>query len=347
MQRSKVIKTIILALCFTLALTCATGGKMLSKPPVPQPVARPDITIVVNGQETEYPVPPVIEQDRILVPVRDLAEQLGAKVEWLETQNRVVINNVKDRVEITIGEKSAYINGQKADMDVPARIIENRTFVPLRFISETLAAEVTWLPEERTVLIEFESPVKPVGGNIRLNNFIYSSGQLVVTGVARVWEANVLYEVTDQDGEVLFNGFTTASIGAPEWGDFTFSVDGDLSEAHVLRVFSESAKDGSKMDVVEYFLKPFGTAKVLAQEPGSILVEGILDGYSQQPVQFYFALSPETIITDDNNNQLEETDLKPGDQLQIWISYPGLVLESWPARAKAGKIIKLSENLES
>ncbi|MGI5910967.1 MAG: hypothetical protein ACOX6E_00080 [Syntrophomonadaceae bacterium] len=42
-------------------------------------------------------------------------------------------------------------------------------------------------------------------------------------------------------------------------------------------------------------------------------------------------------------NGYSRIDLKPGDELQIWISYPGLVLESWPAQAGAGKIAKMSE----
>ena len=190
------------------------------------------------------------------------------------------------------------------------------------------------------------SSIKPVEANIRINNFSCSHQQLTVTGTARVWEANVLYEVTDKNDKVLSNGFTTASIGAPEWGEFSFSIEGDLSEAHVLRVFAESAKDGSRMDTVEYFLKPFGRAEILAKEPGSILVEGVLDGYSDQPTRFYFAISPETIITDANNIQLSESQLQPGDELQIWVSYPGLVLESWPAQAGAGKIVRITDDID-
>lgn len=344
MNRLKLNKIITLALCFTLAITSVSLGNVMPdrQMPTSQPVGNPGVTIVVNGEEMKCPVSPTIEQDRILVPIRSLAEQLGAQIDWLGTQNRVIINSNKKNIELTIGATSAYVNGEMVDLEVPAQINENYTFVPLRFISEALQAEVTWLPAERKVLIELEPEAKPVESNIKINDFTYSPEELTVTGTARVWEANVLYEVTDKNDNILYDGFTTASIGAPQWGDFSISIDGNLSEAYILRFFSESAKDGSRMDIVEYFLKPFGTAKIMSRESDSILVEGVLDGYSNQPVQFYFSITPETIITDTNHNQITESDLKPGDELQIWISYPGLVLESWPAQAGAGKIVKIS-----
>jgi len=311
-----------------------------------QPLVNSSINIVVNGETLAGSVAPIIDQGRILVPARSLAEQLGAQVEWLAAENKVFINKDTDSIELTINETKAVINGERINMEVPARIIDNRTYVPLRFISEALHAQVTWMPQERTVLVEFNPANKPADANIKINNYTCSPQQLTVTGTARVWEAYVAYEITDKNDKVLFNGSTIASSGAPEWGDFSFSVEGDLSEAQILRVFTESAKDGSRIDVVEYFLKPFGTARILAKEPGSILVEGILDGYSDQPTRFYFAIGPETIITDANNTRLPESQLQPGDELQIWISYPGLVLESWPAQAGAGKIVKITNDID-
>ena len=73
---------------------------------------------------------PIIEQGRILAPVRSLAEQLGAQVEWRAAENKVRIDKDKDRIELTINETSAVINGEKINMEVPARVIETRTFVP-------------------------------------------------------------------------------------------------------------------------------------------------------------------------------------------------------------------------
>jgi hypothetical protein len=339
MKGIKPSRIITLVLCFTLVMSGFSLAQEQSdkQQTVLQPSANPVVTIIVDGEELKFPVSPVIEQDRILVPIRSLAEQLGAKVDWQASENKVIVNN---NIELTIGEKIAYVDGEKAELEVPARINENYTFVPLRFISESLHAEVTWLPAERKVLIESDEENKPVEANIRINDFIYSPEKLTVTGTARVWEANVLYEVTDKNDKVLFDGFTTASVGAPLWGDFSISIDGDLGEAYVVRIFTESAKDGSRMDIVEYFLEPFGTGKILSQETNSILVEGVFGGYTDQPVQFYFAITPETIITDANHHRISESELKPGDELEIWISYPGLVLESWPAQAGAGKIVK-------
>lgn len=344
MKKYKPIKIIVLALCFTLAVTGVTMGTLQTyrqQPERQQAVPNSDITILVNGEKIAYDVAPVIENDRTLVPVRALAESLGASVQWLGQQSQVIVNKDDRSIKLTIGQPNAYINGEKVELEAPARIIGNRTLVPLRFIGETLNAEVNWLPMERKITVELDQPAQPNDANIKITNFTWSPERLTVAGRARVWEANLVYEVIDKNNKVLFDGYTTASVGAPEWGDFTVSVDGDLSKAEAIRVFTTSPKDGSRMDIVEYFVKPFGTAKVISSEPGSILVEGILGGYSNQPSKFYFAIRPQTIITDLNNNLLAEGDLKAGDELQIWISYPGVVLESWPAQAGAGKIVRI------
>ncbi|MGS0764609.1 stalk domain-containing protein [Syntrophomonas curvata] len=345
MKKIKPVKILILALCLTFALAGATLGALPTDRPSPeqaQAAGGSDLTILVNGEKIEYDVAPVIEKDRTMVPLRALAESLGAEVEWLEQQNQVIVSKNDCHIKLTIGEPEAYVNGQKAELEAPARIIGNRTLVPLRFIGESLNAEVNWLPAERKISVEIDRSVEPGAANIKINNFIWSPQRLTVAGKARVWEATLNYEVIDNNNRVLFDGFATASAGAPQWGDFTFSVDADLSEAEAIRVFTTSPKDGSRMDTVEYFLKPFGTATIISSDPGSILAEGILGGYSNQPGKFYFAVTPATIITDAKNKLLAESDLKAGDELQIWISYPGIVLESWPAQAGAGKIVRIT-----
>jgi hypothetical protein len=278
-----------------------------------------------------------------MVPVQGLGEFLGAEVEFLESEGKVVVANEVNRIELAIDQAEAIVNGESQSVEVPACTLGNNIMIPLRFVCEALNAQVNWLPEERKVVITLASEKKPREENIKVGNFVYSPDSLTVTGTARIWEANVVYELVDGDGNVLFDGFTTASIGAPEWGDYSFAINGDLSQAETIRIFSISAKDGSKMDMVEYYVKPMGKAKILETNPDSILVEGELGGYSVQPVQFIFSLTEDTIINDSANEPLAQEELKIGDQIEIWITYPGLVLESWPARAAASKVVKVSE----
>lgn len=74
------------------------------------------------------------------------------------------------------------------------------------------------------------------------------SGDFIVSGLARVWEGNIIYEF--EDGHfILDEGFTTATVGAPEWGEFEFTIKLDEERNYSGRVviYEESAKDGSRL----------------------------------------------------------------------------------------------------
>jgi hypothetical protein len=81
----------------------------------------------------------------------------------------------------------------------------------------------------------------------------YVEGPIDVTGVARVFEATVDWELLDNDGAVLRSGFTTASIGGPFWGRFAFAIPYTVTERQVgsLVVWETSAMDGSRTDLRE------------------------------------------------------------------------------------------------
>ena len=97
---------------------------------------------------------PVIEEGRILVPMRFLFEQMGADVEWnQETQTATATMN-NTAVAFSINDTSAEVNGAAATMDVPARLINDKTMVPLRFLSENMGYTVTWDEATRTAVIE-------------------------------------------------------------------------------------------------------------------------------------------------------------------------------------------------
>lgn len=93
-----------------------------------------------------------------LLPARFVAENLGAKVEWNEENEVVTVTgkNEKDgvvKIVITIGSKTAQVNGGNIELDSPAFIENDRTYTPIRFISEQLGASVEWLESEQKVVI--------------------------------------------------------------------------------------------------------------------------------------------------------------------------------------------------
>lgn len=91
-----------------------------------------------------FDTPPIIENDRTLVPLRFIFETLGAKVDWDgETQSALVEGSNKS-IMFSINDTNARVNDQIKQMDVPARLIDSKTMVPLRFLSEELGFTVSW-----------------------------------------------------------------------------------------------------------------------------------------------------------------------------------------------------------
>lgn len=89
-------------------------------------------------------VPPRIVQGRTMVPLRFVAEALGATVTWQGDINSVVVSYGTTTIYMTIGSPAATVNGNRVLFDVAPFVERGRTLVPLRFLAETLGFEVRW-----------------------------------------------------------------------------------------------------------------------------------------------------------------------------------------------------------
>lgn len=119
---------------------------------VASPAMADDITVLLDGNAIEFDVAPIIENDRTLVPLRAIFEALGAQVEW-DGENETVISAKGNNIcVLQIGGKM-FVNGVEKELDVPAKIVEDRTLVPLRAVSEAYECKVDWNGDTRTVTI--------------------------------------------------------------------------------------------------------------------------------------------------------------------------------------------------
>ena len=109
--------------------------------------------ISVFGREIKNDVAPKIVNDRTILPIRIVAESLGGTVTWNGELQRVTIQKGADVILITIGADTAYVNGTAVKLDAAAFVENGRTYLPLRFVSETLGAQVVWNEAEKTVTI--------------------------------------------------------------------------------------------------------------------------------------------------------------------------------------------------
>ncbi|NMW84701.1 copper amine oxidase N-terminal domain-containing protein [Peptoniphilus sp. AGMB00490] len=116
--------------------------------------SKDDIKIEINGKEVVSDVAPFIDNDRTLVPIRVISENLGYHVDWNNQNRKVVVKNSDKSIELIIGDKNVNVNGNKSVIDVAPVIKDERTFVPLRFIAENFDNNVNWDNNTRTVKID-------------------------------------------------------------------------------------------------------------------------------------------------------------------------------------------------
>lgn len=143
MGRVIVLKKVLLALVMLLTFCSVAYAE---SPP----------TIYINGQQLYCDSPPVIENGRTLVPMRVIFEALGQSVMWNNVDRSIRTGNIW----LQINNNKAYVGDNEIVLDVAPKIIENRTYVPLRFISESLGKEVLWNENIRRIDIDDKNIVK-------------------------------------------------------------------------------------------------------------------------------------------------------------------------------------------
>jgi hypothetical protein len=111
------------------------------------------VKVQFDEQELQFDANPFIENDRTLVPIRALAERLGFTVDWNEAEQRITLTNDTTTIVLWIGSNKVVVNGVEGTIDVPAKQVSDRTFVPLRFVSEKLGAQVAWDDKNGTAVV--------------------------------------------------------------------------------------------------------------------------------------------------------------------------------------------------
>ena len=114
------------------------------------------VAYMLDGEPLVNDVAPIIKAERTTLPIRLVAETLGAKVDWSEADQTVTITKGDMTIVIYIGQGFALVNGDPVELDCPAYIANSRTYLPVRFVSENLGAEVTWGGADGSVTIVVE-----------------------------------------------------------------------------------------------------------------------------------------------------------------------------------------------
>ncbi len=110
--------------------------------------------VTVDGKKLSFDQQPLMIDDRVLVPARAVFEALGASVNWDESAQTVTAVKGGNTVSLVIDSDRMYVNGQIKTLDVPAMVINDRTLVPARAVSEAFGCSVKWDEVYSTVIVE-------------------------------------------------------------------------------------------------------------------------------------------------------------------------------------------------
>ena len=124
-------------------------------------LAEENITVMLNGQAMDFDVTPIIQNDRVLVPMRAIFEELHCSVDYTDIDGKQIITaklNENNSIGLVIGSDEMQIHNQKIKLDTAPIIVNDRTLVPLRAVSEAFDYDVNWDEDTKTVTISKEIP---------------------------------------------------------------------------------------------------------------------------------------------------------------------------------------------
>ncbi|WP_010277440.1 copper amine oxidase N-terminal domain-containing protein [Paenibacillus senegalensis] len=111
------------------------------------------IHVLVNNKLLQLEPSPMLVEGNTLVPLRAIAERLGAKVTWNQEEQSVTLSGKNTDIYLQIGSRQAWVNGAAVELEAAPQLIDWVTMVPVRFVSESFDADVKWDSLMRTVII--------------------------------------------------------------------------------------------------------------------------------------------------------------------------------------------------
>lgn len=197
------------AAVITAALVCAQTAAVVAD----------GISVVCNGERLAFDTEPIIVEGRTLVPLRKIFEALGAEVEWNDTTKTVTAKKNEREIELTIGKAEMRVNDKTIALDTAAMIVNDRTLVPVRAVSEGMGASVDWDDATKTVLISQTTAATA------------STPEPTATAAPQKTEWPIEYDRTGED--------TTNSVRSFELTSCEKTADGNYRIGYKLKTFKE------------------------------------------------------------------------------------------------------------
>ncbi|MFV0315014.1 MAG: N-acetylmuramoyl-L-alanine amidase [Anaerotignum sp.] len=128
-----------------------------------------EVKIMIDGEELiPEDIPPVIIEERTMLPMRLIAEELGCEVVWNEQTKQAFVTNDDYTLVFTLDSNQAIKNGEEFTLDVPAMTVNDRITLPVRALAKALELDITWDDPSRTVYIGEGAPTTTTTQNVKV-----------------------------------------------------------------------------------------------------------------------------------------------------------------------------------
>jgi hypothetical protein len=258
-------------------------------------IESPDVKIIIDGTVGQYDQVPIISSGRTLLPLRAVLTNLGVlnddqHIIWNGTEKSVTIIKDSTKIYLKIGSNTAYINDVPVTIDVPPIIYpsNNATYVPARFIAQSLGKKVVWDGSTKSVLIREESQFNAVKAMLEKSqtamgsvdrtklkmdiSFSMSSNLISVISM----NMNLVSEI-DSKNKKMHMKTTTSLLGNEEDSD-VYMADGSMYAKDA----SGEGWQKTVMNKVDYE-KSFKSENSMALEINDILCAGLVVDSTSKP----------------------------------------------------------------
>ena len=253
MKMQKMTKTGLLTLALGATLTGAANA----------------VEVQLNGQPLMTETAPVVQNGRVLVPMRDIFESLGATVNYSPLTREIAAVRGGTTVRLALGSRNATLNNVPVTLDVPANAVNGRTLVPLRFVSEAMGANVAYNPSNRLVSIRDTTLVSNPGSGSQVGGF----RQITVPAdaVVKVRLDQELSSATAMAGQTF-----TATVVSNRIGDSEFPAGTKLRG----QVVAAEKRDGDRPGALELRF-----IEAILPDNSTVRLDGVLVGLDSKNVQ--------------------------------------------------------------
>lgn len=159
-----------ISICLTFILTLL----VMNASTISLGAEKSSINVIIKGNFMDMKEDPILRNDRTFIPIRFFAEELGFKVEWIESKKTAILTNSEDNISIPIGSKEVTLNGKKVVVDEKSFIEKGRTFIPLRAVSELLSQDVQWDQNNKMAIVGEFTSKEYVDGSLK-DKYLYEN----------------------------------------------------------------------------------------------------------------------------------------------------------------------------